>query len=332
MLTPDKPPNEAARVAALHSLNLLDTAPEERFDRLTRLARRLFDVPMATVSLVDANRQWFKSCMGMAIHETSRDVSFCGHTILGDDLLVVPDALADPRFSDNPLVTAAPNVRFYAGCPLALGPGIRIGTLCIADIKPRSLDSDELALLHDLGRMAEQELVALQLATTDELTGLSNRRGFEVLASYALRVCKRMNSRASLLFLDLDDFKRINDTYGHAEGDRAIMAFAGLLRRALRQTDVIGRLGGDEFVALLVDTSEEVEARIVERLREEVAAYNTGGAGSAIDAGSARRYELRYSVGHAVYDPAENPPIGKLLEHADEAMYAHKRASACKSG
>lgn len=123
MQKPAKPLDEATRLDTLRALNILDTLPEERFDRLTRLAKRLFGVPIALVSLVDEDRQWFKSCQGLHASETSRDISFCGHAILGDDIFLIPNAAADERFHDNPLVTDEPHIRFYAGCPLTVSKG-----------------------------------------------------------------------------------------------------------------------------------------------------------------------------------------------------------------
>jgi GAF domain-containing protein len=219
------PSNEISRVAALRLLSILDTQPEERFDRLTRLAKRLFGVPIAQVTLVDENRQWFKSGAGDLGNETPRDISFCAHAILSDQILIVPDAATDERFIDNPLVTGDPNIRFYAGCPLKVGPH-SVGTLCVIDNKPRAVSEDELQLLRDLGEMAQQELTAVQMATTDHLTAISNRRGFEALARHALAFCRRMAQPATLLFFDLDKFKSINDDYGHAAGDQALIAFA----------------------------------------------------------------------------------------------------------
>src|SRR5690606_34320077 len=151
----------------LQSLKLLDTAPEERFDRLTRLARRLFDVPIALVSLVDTNRQWFKSSAGLDASETPREVSFCGHAILQDEILEVCDAERDERFHDNPLVTDAPGIRFYAGHPLGLDDGSKLGTLCLLDTRPRKLNDEERELLRDLARLAEQEMIAVQMASMD---------------------------------------------------------------------------------------------------------------------------------------------------------------------
>jgi diguanylate cyclase (GGDEF)-like protein len=268
MLVPGKPANEAVRIQALQDLKLLDTAPEERFDRLTRLAKRLFNVPIALVTLVDKDRQWFKSCVGLDATETPRDVSFCGHAILKDELLLVRDARDDERFHDNPLVIGDPNIRFYAGYPLTVPNGNKMGTLCLIDTKPRELDDEERALLRDLAGMAEQELMAVQMASMDELTLLSNRRGFKMLAQHALDACARLEKPATLLFFDLNDFKQINDLYGHAEGDSALKNFADVLRIAFRESDVVGRLGGDEFVALLTGSSHVETTAIMARLKE----------------------------------------------------------------
>ncbi|MBB1612690.1 diguanylate cyclase [Pseudomonas protegens] len=318
MLYPSKPNNEALRIQTLRELNVLDTSPEERFDRLTRLAKRLFNVPIALVSLVDADRQWFKSCVGLDVSETSRDISFCGHAILGDQILTVPDAGLDERFHDNPLVVGEPGIRFYAGCPLTVTNGSKLGTLCLIDIKPRDLDDEDRALLRDLARMAEQELAAVQMASMDELTLLSNRRGFEALARHALGVCKRLEKPATLLFFDLNDFKQINDTYGHAEGDGALKTFADVLRIAFRESDVIGRLGGDEFVALLTAADHVETSAIMARLREILDERN---------ATLKRGYDIRFSVGQIEYDAGRHPDIEALLADADKAMYLHKQAS-----
>ncbi len=274
-------------------------------------------MPIALVSLVDVDRQWVKSGVGMDISETPRDVSFCGHAILQDEILMVPDTLSDDRFHDNPLVTDAPNIRFYAGRALRVPNGSRVGTLCLLDTKPRTLDADDQALLDDLARMAEQELAAIQLANMDALTMLSNRRGFEALAQHALNVCRRLDKPSTLLFFDLNDFKQVNDTYGHAEGDAALVAFAGLLRQACRDSDVIGRLGGDEFVAILTASSPEESAAAIKRLGELVDAHN---------AENNRGYKLSFSVGEVAFDASSHPSIAALLAEADAAMYAHKEA------
>lgn len=317
MLKPAIPLGEQTRLDALRSLNILDSNPEERFDRLTRLAKRLFGVPIALVSLVDADRQWFKSCVGLKATETPRDVSFCGHAILQDDIFLIPDASVDERFSDNPLVTENPHVRFYAGCPLAVPNGSKLGTLCIIDVVPRDLSPDDLSLLRDLARMAEQELAAVQLATMDELTLLSNRRGFIALAQHAINICKRVGKPASLLFIDMDRFKEVNDRFGHAEGDRALRSFASALKNTFRDSDVIGRLGGDEFVVLLTDASPQASVEALTRLQSSIDSLNQD---------SQRGYELLFSVGQLSYEQQRHASIDDLLRDADALMYERKRA------
>jgi GAF domain-containing protein len=152
------PADEERRLLALRQSGVLDTEPEERFDRYTRIAAALFDVPIALVSLVDRDRQWFKSRWGVDASETDRDLAFCAHTILGNEVMQVPDALADDRFADNPLVTGEARVRFYAGAPLSLGDGSPVGTLCVADHRARNLDEGQLQLLSDLSKLVEREL------------------------------------------------------------------------------------------------------------------------------------------------------------------------------
>ncbi len=152
------PADEDTRLQALHALMVLDTPPEERFDRVVRFAAEQLDMPMALVSLVDGDRQWFKSRIGMALAETGRDIAFCAHAILQPDTFVVEDALQDARFADNPLVTGAPHVRFYAGAPLSAPGGERVGTLCVLDSKPRSLQKVELAVLEALRTLVNEAL------------------------------------------------------------------------------------------------------------------------------------------------------------------------------
>lgn len=316
MKVPPTPADEAQRLAALRGLALLDTAPEERFDRLTRLARRLFDVPMAIVSLVDADRQWFKSRDGLEAQETPRDVSFCGHAVLGTEVMVVPDATLDDRFHDNPFVTGALSVRFYAGYPLATADGSRVGTLCVIDSKPRELSEEDLGMLRDLGRMVEEQLTVERQATVDELTGLSNRRGFLAFADRLLDVCRRHAHAATLCFLDLNGFKQINDTLGHAAGDAALVEFARALQQILRGSDVVGRLGGDEFCLLLVG-ADAVGARApIERLRQILDARKLS---------QNLEFNLRFSIGIVQFDPARHLSIQDLMDEADAAMYAEKR-------
>ena len=157
MQTPALPANESSRIAALHALNILDTAPEERYDRLTRLAKRVFNVPYSTISMIDDQRQWFKSIQGLSLCQTTRDISFCAHAILFDEILYVENALKDERFHDNPVVVGDPKIRFYAGCSLNVS-GFKMGTFCVFDKKPRPFSAEDRQLLKDLAALAEQEL------------------------------------------------------------------------------------------------------------------------------------------------------------------------------
>ena len=177
MPTAPLPPDEARRLQALRDLRLLDSPPDERFDRITRLAARLFEVPIALVSLIDIERQWFKSRVGMEAAETPRSISFCAHAILQADVMVIEDALEDERFADNPIVHGDHPVRFYAGSPIEVDGGLRIGTLCIVDRQPRSFSEQERTLLRDLSGMVASEIAALGLRAAIE----RERRGAETL-------------------------------------------------------------------------------------------------------------------------------------------------------
>ena len=316
MKTPDFPENEQSRLKKLKSLDVLDTEPEERFDRLTRMCKRLFGVPIALVSLVDENRQWFKSCVGLGVSETPRDISFCGHAILGDDVFVIANATDDVRFADNPLVTDEPHIRFYAGCPLRSLNGSKLGTLCIIDSKPRTMNQEDIETLKDLASMVERELEAVQLATLDDLTMVSNRRGFMALAQHTLNLCKRQDSCASLAFIDLNQFKPINDNYGHAEGDRALMSFSEQMKSFFRSTDLFARLGGDEFVILFSNTSKQTAVDVMEKFRHALDRHNH----------QARRgYDISFSYGIVEYDPTRHDSIEALLIDGDTLMYECKK-------
>lgn len=316
MQKPALPVNEKIRVQTLRSLELLDTSPQERFDRITRLAKRMFGVSTALITLVDTDRQWFLSSLDLDIKETSRDVSFCGHAILGDEIFTVPDAILDSRFDDNPFVRDSPHVRFYAGCPITVRNGSNLGTICLIDQSPRSFSDEDKELLSDLARMVEQEIAAIQLATIDELTNISNRRGFETLSKRALSFCERMGFTASLMFIDLDKFKPINDQFGHAEGDLALQEFSRILKDTFRDSDVIGRIGGDEFAVLQTKSSITDCKNSMLRLQDNVSAYNTA---------SARGYDIEFSAGFVEYNYERHESINAMLADADQLLYQQKK-------
>jgi GAF domain-containing protein len=158
------PADEEERLKALKALNILDTVPEERFDRITKLATVLFSIPISTVTLVDSRREWYKSCQGLPVREGERAISFCGYTVLGDEPLIIPDAKEDPRFAGNPMVISSPFIRFYAGVPLKSADGKRVGAFCIKDHNPREFPPEKVELLTSLAVWAELELNAHELS------------------------------------------------------------------------------------------------------------------------------------------------------------------------
>ena len=161
MSSPRIPIDEESRLRALYRLELLDTDREERFDRLTRIGARLLDIPIVLVSFVDKDRQWFKSSVGLELCETGRDVSFCGHTILNHKPFIVPDAVTDPRFADNPFVTGYPHFRSYAGIPLETEDGALVGSLCVIDHRPRKFSPNDIEMLGDLAALVRNEMNAM---------------------------------------------------------------------------------------------------------------------------------------------------------------------------
>ena len=316
MIIRARPANEQARLNILHSLDIADSAPEERFDRITRLARRLFDVPIALVSLLDAEQHRVKSTAGLESDENAvQGMSFSAHTLLQDDPLIVPDTTLDERFRDNAMVTDVPFIRFYAGCPLILNDGSKLGTLCLFDRRPRNFDEQDLTLLRDLGRTTAQEIAALRRGTVDELTGLSNRRGFEALAQHALNLSRRLERPACMFCFDLNNFKRINIHYGRAEGDRALMAFARLLLEQFRDSDVVGRLGEDDFAVLLTNTVTADTTSTLTRFKHAVTQHNLE---------SNLPYSLDYSLGAVEYDAEMHHSVGELLQEADTLLHRNK--------
>jgi len=264
------PPNEDERLEALRLSCLLDTPPEQIFDDLTALAATLFDVPTVLISLVDRNRQFFKSAVGVAVRETSRDFSFCAHALLSESAFVVPDTCLDERFRDNPVVTGEPEIRFYAGATLVTKEGHRLGTFCIMDRKPRSVTPAQIVELQRFAALTsgliEQRALQRKLRddqerfALDPLTGLHNRAS--LLEQLQWRVDRQASHRHSfgLLFVDLDGFKRVNDSLRHRRGDLLLVEIGRRLEHTVRSApgSLVARLGGDEFV-VLVDEAEAAE-------------------------------------------------------------------------
>lgn len=450
--------SEEARLQALRNLAVLDSAADDRFDRVTRLACKIFAAPIAAVSLIDQHRQWFKSSVGLAVSETPREYAFCDHAISEDGTrpFVVENALLDERFSDNPLVTGDPTIRSYAGKTIHDPEGFPIGTLCVIDQVPRTFTDSELQILTDLTAIVEDEIqrssmagllaqlqeserrksliletlseslvlvdfdgtivswnaastqlfgvdekairgqqltelwwssvdsdgstcdsadlpwnqakesgfprtgdvigvdipnrgrIWLRVNTTpvraqsgelngvliamnditeerfaallayranhDELTDLSNRRHLEATLHNALTRCHDEQRSVGVCFLDIDHFKQVNDTYGHAFGDELLVRISDCIRSAVRPTDTPSRLGGDEFVVLLDPISRPTDAvnvahRIIEAIKKEAAKLDPS-------------LEVGASIGVAISNVEDTP--FELLRRADGALYRAK--------
>jgi diguanylate cyclase (GGDEF)-like protein len=311
--------NEAERLASLRSYEILDTECESSFDEIVALAAKLTGTSTAVVSLVDEDRQWFKAHFGMAARQTPREHAFCAHAILGTELFEVNDASLDARFATNPLVTAGPEIRYYAGVPLVNREGHALGTLCVIDRAPRQMTADQRQALTTL---AHTVMTTLDLhramrraradAMTDALTGLPNRPALLDAIDRAIALQRRHGETFALLYLDLDGFKSINDGNGHAVGDQMLREIANTLRAMTRGEDMPARIGGDEFAMLLVKCHDADISAVAERLRAAIAR-----------AMRAAQHDVTVSIGAAAF--AEAPAdAGAALAITDRLMYFAK--------
>jgi diguanylate cyclase (GGDEF)-like protein len=315
MLDP-KLTDEPARMAALDRYEVLDTPREPSFDRITDLVRNILGVPISAVSLVDADRQWFKALSGLDAEQTSRDVAFCDHTIRQRAPMVVTDAREDARFCDNPLVTGDPNIRSYAGIPLETPDGYNIGSLCAIDTVPRQFDPGQIAILRNLAALVVEQLELRRIAERDHLTGALTRRAFLNEMNRAIALFERHQRPASLLLFDIDHFKLINDTHGHPTGDQVIRSIAQLCVGLQRPSDSLGRLGGEEFGILLPETGEDDAAKAAQRFCDAIAATEIPGSPPLHATASFGVAALR----------GDWPTCESWLAVADMALYEAKRS------
>ena len=371
-------PIESDRLAALSRFNILDTAPEHRYDSLTELAAHICQTPIAIISLLDRDRVWFKSALGVEEQEMPREGAFCTKCVETRAALVVKDACLDPRFEDNLMVTGAHQVHFYAGVPLMTVDGYAVGTICVLDTVARELSADQLTGLHTLARQVvthmelHQANAALQgmvlklleteaslskeklaladhalqlqeanghlvtatiaahelaeiiqttklqmehLAHHDVLTDLPNRLLLQDRLNKAIELAHRQAWQFAVMFIDLDKFKYINDSLGHAVGDQLLQSVGQRLVMCVRESDTLSRQGGDEFVLLFpfIEHAEDA-ALTAQKILAALALPHR------IDA---HELHIGASIGISIY-PDDGHDMDTLIKAADAAMYHAK--------
>jgi diguanylate cyclase (GGDEF)-like protein len=335
MLAAPVPENEAERLESLRRMLLSRTPDEESLDRVTRAARRMFGTPIALISLVDRDRLWFKSCIGLSVRETPRDLSFCGHTILEHGPLVIEDTLSDPRFADNPLVTAEPKIRFYAGRPLRNSENFAIGALCIIDRKPHVLSQEERRLLDDLGQWAEAVFASTQLgeaqrsllaeldeakreSMVDPVLQMWNRWAIVDVLDREVKRALRHHDALSVLMVDVDHLASIGDRYGRPTADTMLKEVSRAMHSALRPYDAVGRYGTQEFLVVLPDTDRNAAAVVARRLRHKVEACTI-----AVDS---EQVSCTVRTGTAwIEQNVGSSPVDTLVANAENALLLAKR-------
>ena len=318
------PTNEAQRLRAVRSYDILDTPPEVDFDTLTRVALHALNAPAGVIGLMDSDRLWFKSQIGIGVPQLDRQIAFCAYAIMRPgEPLVVEDLLNDRRFERNPLVTHAPNLRFYAGAPLIDRNGYALGTIAVVDTQPRKFSESQRTALRDLSTLVITALESRHranllghLAMTDHLTGLANRAQFERTLISEIAHARRTGEPFTIFYMDLDDFKNVNDTLGHAAGDEVLCEVARRMSDQVRAEDLLARLGGDEFGIFMRPSVDDPAESLAKRIIEVVSAPITLSTGDMVSIG--------ISVGIATYTDSINSMVD-LLAQADRALYEIKR-------
>ncbi len=334
MPTATIPDNEQQRLDALDGLGILYTPLESRFDRITRTICRLFYMPIAYISLIDKDTQWIKSVQGLDIINSPRNTSICAHTLLVDEYIICEDLSKDDRFKDNPFVTSGLKLRFYAGFTLK-SRGQNVGTLCLVDDKPRSFNQEDIATMRDMVSWAQTEVNLTQLsevqvqllseldqaqheAKTDGLTGLWNQAAIKDVLQRAHHRHLLTQQPYSIMMIDIDNFKDINDTHGHPFGDQIIQSIAETLNTSLRPSDAIGRYGGDEFLVILENCpyvrAEELSRRILTQ-NHSLTFISKG-----------EEVNCSISIGLAATDKIDFDSPESLLEQADQSLYQAKNS------
>lgn len=346
--------HETARLAALARYNILDTLPEVAYDDVVEIAACIAGTPIALITLLDEERQWFKAKLGLTVDSTPREDSFCKHLLhlpLGE-MLIVPDTHADPRFAKTPLVVSRPDIRFYMGAPLITPDNHVLGALCVIDRVVRHPLEQQVEALRALARQVMQllelrhrnheirellseravqmrELSNYQISLeqhnsrlltesrTDRLTKIGNRAALDQYLAVAYQDCIDLHRPLSILLMDVDHFKRYNDEFGHPAGDVVLQQVAALLYDSCRTTDFAARYGGEEFMLILPETTARTALQVAERLRRRIEEEQLPNRQVTVSIGIARMFSRK-----------AEPPISvdMLISRADQALYQAKGA------
>lgn len=332
------PSNESSRLKALQEYQILDTLPEQSYDDIAKLAAHICCVDKGMVAFIDDHRKWHKARYNVAPIEVPREFSICSHTIMGSRPFIVPDTLLHPDTKHVGMVTQPPHVRFYAGIPLLTEDNLAIGTLCVIDTQPRELSEQQIESLIILAKQVMQLLKLHQsvmllefekqqlyqsrieldmlnqkltlMSFTDELTSLNNRRSFDLAFKGAIQQSNNTPQPLSLLIIDIDHFKKFNDTHGHTFGDKVLIQVSKLIEKQARNTDFCARYGGEEFVILLPDTQLEDAQILAEEFRELIATQ------------SFSEQKVHISIGIAQYCPGDD--AATFFQQADAALLTAK--------
>jgi diguanylate cyclase (GGDEF)-like protein len=326
---------ETLRLVELRDVDAFFTPLEERFERLTRVGRSSLGVRVVAITVIQRDQQWFKSVNGWKVNQLALEQSLCAITVAGRATTVIDDTTRDARSAQHSLVQGPPHFRFYAGVPLFDSFGNLIGTFCAIDTAAKRLSADQQRCLEDLAAMAERELFTSHLsdgfaemvrklgaarreAMFDPLTRLWNRRGGVALLGVALQNLGSSALPLSICVADIDNFKRVNDLYGHPAGDQVLRKVAETIIANLRPTDVVCRLGGDEFLIVMAGTGEPQLREVALRLRTALQSNPVASRAGPIS--------VSLSLGGVVYQGGASVTPERALEEADQALYQSKRA------
>jgi len=325
---------ETLELAEIHCLDTFCTPIEERFERLIRLGRCALRVPVVAVTAISLDTQWFKSVCSWNVSQLPISESLCEGTVKRRKTIVVTDLSKDLKYTNHPLVVGMPKFRFYAGVPLLNAKQTVIGTLCAMDIRPRKLSRNARQTLSDLAVLAQRELLTVDLhnaqtelisklsvarrqALLDPLTRTWNRRGGMMLLEATLERAKREHKSVAVCAVDVNDFKAVNDTFGHAAGDRALQMVARELLACVRDSDGVCRFGGDEFFVVIVGATREAIDSIARRVGNRIQQ-------SVLSMGAGQETNISVCIGFEYAEPDSAATAQEMLAEADKALYEKK--------